>query len=90
MHQDTSGGDRITLYAEHLTRAIEEGSASLRAMRDLAGIHGLSDGEVRAAHCIVAAAMLTHAAAEGDVGEEEAEHLSRAFALLRLAGWSPA
>lgn len=78
------------MYAESLTRAIEEGSASLRAMRDLAGIHGLTDGEVRAAHCIVAAALLTHAAHSGEVDDEEAEHLSRAFALLRLAGWSPA
>ncbi len=87
---DDTTGDRITLYADHLTRAIEEGSATLRAMRDLAGIHGLSDGEVRAAHCMVAASMLSHAAADGEVDEEEAEHLSRAFALLRLAGWSPA
>jgi hypothetical protein len=85
-----NAGDRLTLYTSALTRAIEEGSASLRAMRDLAGIHGLTDGEVRAAHCIVAAAMLTHAAEAGDVSVEEAEHLSRAFALLRLAGWSPA
>jgi hypothetical protein len=85
-----STGDRITNYATALTRAIEEGSASLRAMRDLAGIHGLTDGEVRAAHCIVAAAMLTHAAEAGEVSEDEAEHLSRAFAFLRLAGWSPA
>ena len=87
--EDTTG-DRITLYADHLTRAIEEGSATLRAMRDLAGIHGLSDGQVRAAHCMVAASMLSHAASGGDVDEDTAEHLCRAFALLRLAGWSPA
>ena len=87
---DENAGDRLTLYASALTRAIEEGSASLRAMRDLAGIHGLTDAEVRAAHCIVAAALLTHAARDGEVDEGEAEHLSRAFALLRLAGWSPA
>lgn len=83
-------GQRVTLYADALTRAIEEGDAQIRAVLHVAQQVGLTIEERRAAHCMVAASMLLAVAGRGAVGTEEAARIRRAFAMLELAGWSPA
>ena len=81
--------DRLTIYADAVRRAIVEGDAQIQAAREVARLQGLRPEEQRAAHAMVAAALLMAAAGDGGIDQTAAEHLARSFALLRLVGWSP-
>lgn len=80
---------RITAYATAVETAIRDGVAAMAALRQLAAVHGLSEDEVRAAHCLVAATMLLAAAEAGAVGADAARHIEGCMAMLRMGGWSP-